>query len=197
MMRIGLDIDNTVLDYSEAFRESASKFCGLLLPIGSSKTQIKKEVVDTFGSSAWTQLQGLVYSEAPSGVEVSKGFRDFLERAREASAEVTYVSHKTKIPIVGPKKDIRTPIKDFMLKEQLFDQIDIEKALHFCDSLSEKIEKIKSLDFDIFVDDLLEVVHRLSGHCRVVHYGCNCQGQTIEPHIGLRDWTRIGDICFG
>ena len=56
-MRIGLDIDNTVLDYSDAFRASASSELGVLIPSTHGKILIKQQVIEVLGPSAWTKLQ--------------------------------------------------------------------------------------------------------------------------------------------
>src|SRR3989338_886191 len=96
-MLIGIDLDNTLIDYSDALR-AASKAIGL--PDFSeryTKTAIRNFLrKQNAGEETWQKLQGLVY-----GVYLKMhgkfypGAQRFLWRCKQQGHTVKVISHKT------------------------------------------------------------------------------------------------------
>ena len=83
MMRIGLDFDNTLIDYDRVFL-AAARERGLVAP---DFTGSKREVRDAIrllpdGELAWQRLQGHVYGAGIGGAVLFDGADQFLQRCR-------------------------------------------------------------------------------------------------------------------
>lgn len=196
-MKIGIDIDNTVLSYDDAFRKAADSFLQLKILPGMGKEETKSFVVAKEGEASWTRLQGIVYSSVPKDVSVSEGFEAFLAQARVEKVAITYVSHKTKFPISGSKKDMRAPITSLMKAQGHINPETPGAEIYFCSSLEAKIEKINSLGFDYFIDDLATVLEGIVPGTKAVHLGCRCLNVGRELHTGMANWTLTREFFFG
>lgn len=196
-MRIGIDIDNTSIDYSLSFTRKAENLTGVSLPRNMSKRDVQSFVVKTRGEELWTRIQGSVYSESPLNAEVSEGLREFLAIAKIQEAEVVFVSHKTRFPIVGPKVDLRKPVLDFMKLEKLIEPALNKSNVIFCESPNEKLEVIRESNFNFFIDDLVSIIDKIPLSTQAVHYKCDCRHSPPPGHVPARDWDAIGQHIFG
>lgn len=196
-MRVGIDIDNTSIDYSLSFTRKAQDLTGVSLPRNMSKRDVQSFVVKTRGEELWTQIQGSVYSESPLKAEVSEGLREFLAIANIQQASVVFVSHKTRFPIVGPKVDLRKPVLDFMRLEKLIEPAPNNSKVVFCESPNEKLEVIRESNFDFFIDDLVSIIDKIPLSTQAVHYMCDCRHSPPLGHLAAIDWNSIGQHIFG
>lgn len=196
-MKLGIDIDNTILDYSFSFVKHANIIFETSMPEGSTKLQVQNHVVINKGEPSWTQLQGVVYSQTPLEATVSEGFKEFLGFARSESANVMFVSHKTKFPIDGPKVNLREPVLDLLRKEGLLNAALQGEDVIFCDSTEEKLEVIAIRDFDFFIDDLASVISKLPNNLQGLHYKCECVSPLSAQHQPMGHWSQIQAHVFG
>jgi hypothetical protein len=195
-MHIGIDIDNTTLNYSASFRNQVALSLGVDLG-EKSKSEIQAFVLQNYGGSVWTSLQGLVYSKNPLNAVLFDGFEAFLTRALIEGAKVTFVSHKTKHPVVGPKVDIRTPVVNLM-HDLIVKQIPgLELDLHFCETLEEKVLKIQDFNFDYFIDDLASVLKGIQPPITGLHFSCRCATEHALNHEPMNSWADICSRIFG
>ena len=197
-MKIGIDIDNTILDYSDSFRKHAEFILDASLPGTISKSEIQKLVVESKGENSWTELQGVVYSEDPLDARVFEGFMDFYARSALIGAEIKYVSHKTKVPIIGPKRDMRTPVIKLLESEGILSPKGHEAQVVFCETIQEKIHTIQQQNFDYFIDDLFRILEPLSlTGIKCLHFRCECDNPSMLGHLAMENWTKIEWSVFG
>lgn len=194
-MRIGIDIDNTTLDYSESFRNQVHSVLGVDLG-ANSKSDIQAYVVEKHGGSVWTSLQGLVYSQNPLQAVLFDGFEEFVKRALGANAEITFVSHKTRYPIVGPKVDIRVPVVDLMRELLIPPVAGYEFPIYFCETFEEKVARIREFQFDYFVDDLAQVLAGVGRPTIGLHFSCQCVTVSALSHEPVSNWKDISNRIF-
>ena len=95
-MRIGIDFDNTIVDYSDIFTKQACRLGWI--KAGGKKT--KQEVRDMIkklpdGEMKWKKLQGLVYGKFITDASPFEGVIEFIQRCRSEEIDVFVVSHKT------------------------------------------------------------------------------------------------------
>ena len=79
-MKIGIDLDNTVVRYDSLFSKVALKE-GLLKEgwSASTKTEIRNYLYrKAEGKKAWMKLQGLVYGKYMQGADMMPGVANFL-----------------------------------------------------------------------------------------------------------------------
>jgi len=164
-MKIGLDLDNTVIDYSAAFH-AAAKYIGISLPeYINTKNKIKKHVLSlTSGEYVWQRIQGLAYGLfVNSHARLYPGVVRFLWRCREQKHEVGIVSHKT---LYGHQDSSCVPLRE--VATAFLNSQDIKIGLNeflskiiFHDTYEGKISFIKNNSFDWFIDDLSSVISDL------------------------------------
>ncbi|GBL20364.1 hypothetical protein EMGBS4_04240 [Acidimicrobiaceae bacterium] len=115
ILRIGLDFDNTIANYDQAFPEVArilgyeSKTLNAL-----NKTQTKRDLKlellgQPEGDIAWQKVQGLVYGKFIDLASMYPGVYEFVLRALTSGNQIFIVSHKTQL---GHFDESRTPLRD-------------------------------------------------------------------------------------
>ena len=75
-MRIGIDLDNTIINYDAAFI-AAAQFFNLALPANcKEKLHVKKIVLDLDGGEViWQKIQGCIQSICIRCIRVSRNFK--------------------------------------------------------------------------------------------------------------------------
>lgn len=160
MMRIGIDLDNTIIRYDDAFLTSA-RGRGLV-PHGFSGT--KQQVRDHIrtledGETQWQKLQGYVYGKGIEHASVFEGVKPFIRRSLSQGSELFIVSHKTEFGHYDPDKiNLRDAALSFLEAEGFFTTLGFNKAhISFHSTRAEKVKKIADLNLDWFIDDLIEI----------------------------------------
>ncbi len=190
-MKIGIDLDNTILDYSDAFSLAARNLKGLEKIGALAKTEVKSLVIHTHGEEAWTALQGHVYSSVPLGVKVFEGFEPLLNSLNVSGHTVSYMSHKSEKPISGPSVNLREPVTNFLHSKKLLDQTMRGLSLYYFETKQEKIEAVNFEYFDYFIDDLVEIVAAIDTRRAPIHFGCDCEPAGKHSHLGFENWSSI------
>ena len=161
-MRIGVDLDNTLIDYSVAFLTAAERL-GIVLPNAvRSKDQVREFARSTQdGENTWQKLQGLAYGCcAPMSARLYPGVMRFLWRCRELGHEVTIVSHKTTYGHQDSKRThLRVVATNFLISQGIqFGQDELISNLTYHETQMEKVVFINTQNFDWFIDDLPAVI---------------------------------------
>ena len=160
-IRIGIDLDNTIIFYDKAFQIGA-KLSGL---VEKDCKLNKKSISDLIrkrqnGESEWQKLQGYVYSEGINEATLFPGVYRFLWLCRERKIDVEVVSHKTEYGHFDLKKaSIRDAATNFLMNQGLIDNENpLIKKVTYKNSKKEKIDFIKQNNYDYFIDDLEEII---------------------------------------
>ena len=161
-MRIGLDLDNTIVCYDDVFQFIA-KDLGLVSETWTGdKAQVRSEVRSRPGGElVWQRLQGQAYGKYMHRATLFPGVGNFLIRTKVRGDKVFIVSHKTEF---GHHDSEQIPLRRealyWMRSHRFFDQTGFglsEEDVFFESSRDTKIRKIAELDCDLFIDDLREV----------------------------------------
>jgi hypothetical protein len=169
---IGLDLDNTVIDYTPAYRATAAR---LRLPPEftdreSIRPLLRRSEIDDL---EWQRFQALLYTDGLACAEPAAGLKDFLNLCAELYVRVFIVSHKTATtPTQFGGHDLRGPAKAWLVDRGIApDHINLNDV-YFCSTRLEKVRTIASLGCQAFVDDLLEVLEHpdLPMSIRRIHY---------------------------
>jgi hypothetical protein len=162
---IGLDLDNTLIDFDAVF-PAAGLELGLL---PREKTLSSKDAVKTFlssgaaGEELWMRLQGQVYGRFISRARLYDGAEAFLRAARHAGCRLSIVSHKTKLGHFDPGKiDLWNAATEWLEDKGFFTASGIGMSrgdVHFSESREGKLDLIQSLGCEVFIDDLPEVLN--------------------------------------
>ena len=160
-IRIGIDFDNTIICYDDLFvRAVREKNWDLGSECGESKAAIKHRLLSLDGNDfRWQELQAIVYgilikdaTPFPEVIETLKYFKD------EGVYELFIVSHKTPASLYLKHVTLIDKAEHWIQSHRITDFVPVEN-IFFRPLRDEKIDVIRSLDLDFFIDDLLEVLH--------------------------------------
>lgn len=152
---IGLDLDNTLIDYSKSIEIYSTKYLGTSY---SNVIQIRNALKNQSLGIEWQRAQSWMYTEGLFYAHLAEGAVELLDKSFERSEAVHIISHKTtNTPEKFGYLDLRTPAKAWIERNLEPYGIDLS-YVHFESSRAGKIERIKELKITHFVDDLIEVL---------------------------------------
>ncbi len=200
-MRIGIDFDNTLVDYDRVF-VAAAKRQGLI-PLDFTGT--KQAVRDCIrrssdGELAWQRLQGHVYGAGIGDATLFDGAGDFLGVCRTRGLEVFVVSHKTQFGHHDPTHvDLRRAALGWMKARGFFrpDGFAIAPAHVFFESTrAEKLARIRAAGCDVFIDDLVEVFADpgFPAEVRPILFAATA---TLAGVAVCPTWRQVAETVFG
>ncbi len=153
-MIVGVDLDNTLIRWDTAFATVGQQH-GVPESVRPTKADIKAFFLEHDREDEWTSLQGEVYGNAADAAVPYPGARDALTRLRAEGHALVLISHKTRHPHRGPLYDLRQAARGWLhthgfVGAEVFD----EGRLFFEPTREEKLDRIRALRCDAFVDDL-------------------------------------------
>lgn len=160
-MRIGIDLDNTIVSYDALFHLVAVERGLVPRDLLARKNAVKNFVQSSHGADAWTRLQAEVYGPQMHRAAPFPGVADFFRRCRLAGISTCILSHKSRYPALGEPHDLRVAALDWLEQKGWFDPHGVglsPEAVEFHDTRAEKIAAIRAHRCDVFVDDLPEVL---------------------------------------
>ena len=155
--RLGLDLDNTLIDYKASFEFLAPRF-GIDRP-SATRDQIRRQLRRADDDEEWQRFQSLLYTEGLESALPAPGAVELIRGCSKKAIEVFIVSHKTKR---GPERfggrNLRAPALQWLTVHDLVPHPIPEGHVSFTDSVQDKVRTIAALRLDVFVDDLAEVL---------------------------------------
>jgi hypothetical protein len=199
-MGIGIDFDNTLINYDGPFVETARAW-GLLQPKFSGT---KRDVRDAIrrqpqGELAWQRLQGYVYGRGIADAVLFPGAGDFLERCRRDAKIVFIISHKTSLGHFDPAGvNLHQAALDWMQHKGFFSAHGFglnRERVFFEPSREAKLARIAALNCSVFIDDLEEVLSAPSfpANVRRILFG---SAQAFPLGTACPTWPRVETAIF-
>lgn len=162
-MRIGIDFDNTIINYDGLFKRLALEQNLVPKEIGETKNDVRDFLNGRGNNSAFTKLQGEVYGKHINLASVYEGFRNFLTRRFSYNDEVFLISHKSQFPIAGEKFDLHKSAKGFLnLNDLIGEHVFNISNIYFEPTKEKKVDRVRQLEIDLFIDDLPEILLMIS-----------------------------------
>lgn len=194
-MRIGIDLDNTIINYQSAFIAKAKQSKLIKESFSGSKTALRDALIGSGRDKAWQTLQGYIYGPGIQEAELFPGVLNFLSTCKAAGHQLFIVSHKTKY---GHFDETKTNLRDaalgFLSENTILDALVKKENIYFRSTREEKLVVIDSLDLDYFIDDLPEVL--LAGgfpsKTKRVHFSPEQDfSKTIKNSLTCSSWKDI------
>lgn len=155
-MIIGIDLDNTILNYDYSFLKHAIR----KKLISSNKKSINKETIknkiEKISRKEWTILQGEVYGKYIYDAKIDGVFIKFLKLLKKNNIIIKIISHKTKFPILGKQINLHQKSLQYLKKFIPYELV-INKNIFFENTLTDKVNRISECKCDYFIDDLNKV----------------------------------------
>jgi len=199
-MRIGVDFDNTLVSYDDAFADVGREEGVLPIDFVGDKEAVRTVLIQRRPDGLiWESLQGQVYGRQIGRAKLFDGAREFLSRCRdEAGFEIFVISHKTKFAHHDPHEtNLRKAAIGWMKCQGFFRQSGgfISPAhVNFLDTRDDKVGRIAELRCDLFVDDLIEVLEHpaMPENCRKVKF----RGVPQSRFEQYQSWQKINNAVF-
>ena len=201
-MRLGIDFDNTLVNYDDVFRTAAPSFALIDAGICGRKREIRDYLRSLpNGELTWQRLQGFVYGKGISGAKPFEGVDQFLRRCRSQACDVLIVSHKTEFGHHDSDRiSLREAALSWMRAKGFFrkDVYDIPVGNVFFESTrAEKLARIAALGCTHFIDDLQEVLDDPQFPPNVSRILLS--PNELQPHFSYavcRNWNEIENLVF-
>ncbi len=191
MIRIGIDFDNTIVCYDEAFYLAAFEKKLISKNLPKNKKNIRDYLRSINNEDAWTELQGYIYGSRMDLAKPFDGVDDFF--SNQIKNKIYIISHKTIFPYKGPKYNLHLEAKNWLLKQSFFNE---NLEFFFETTLEKKIEKIEELCCDYFIDDLLEVLTKseFPKNVKKILFDPNNQYNKSSEYQKANSWKEILSI---
>ena len=159
-MLIGLDFDNTIVDYNDLFYQVALELNLIPKKIKATKTSVRNYLRETGNEMAWTEMQGYVYGARMSNARIHDGLINFMDEMSNLGVQLAIVSHKTKNPIVGHPYDLHKAASMWIQENLKISsrQLVEDKNIFFEPTKEKKIQRIDGIGCNFFIDDLPEIL---------------------------------------
>ncbi|MCY7294456.1 HAD family hydrolase [Alteromonas sp. a30] len=195
-MRVGIDFDNTIVNYQGVFHKAAVDLGWLPESVGTSKQEVKHYFIDRNEESRWTELQGVVYGKAIRHAKPFEGLTQSLVQMKTDNMLLFVISHKTQYPIIGDKLDFHAAARLWLATnglERCFDQV------YFCPEKDEKVQQIADLHLDWFIDDLPSILEHddFPEHTKGVLFDPDDHHQTFSSARRVSHWSDIPHLIRG
>jgi hypothetical protein len=198
-MRVGIDLDNTVICYDQAFARVAKEEGLLPASFEGNKSEVKRALLaERPDGYLWESLQGLVYGRRIDAASLFDGVARFIETCRARAGVVAIVSHKTELAHHDPLlTDLRAAALRWMESNRFFDETGLglgRRDVHFEGTRDDKVKRIRTLECDVFIDDLTEVLAHpeMPASCRKILFGAGPQSE-FEQYAS---WDDVCDALF-
>lgn len=194
-MRIGIDFDNTIVNYDGVFHAAALERGLIPADFPTGKNDVRDYLNGSGRKDDFTELQGYVYGTRMDLASVYPGFEDFVRRARGAGHDLFVVSHKTRLAMLGPKHDLHEAARGFLRTRQIVDDGGIPfDNIYFALTKDEKAARAHALGVEVFIDDLPEVLGLLKDVRRVLFAP---DGGAAGDYEIARSWAEVSSLLLG
>ena len=157
-MNIGIDFDNTIVQYDLLFYKVSVEQKLIPRDFPKSKLAIRDYLRDLDQENAWTELQGYVYGKRMKEAKIFAGVNTFFKIMGNNDHNLFIISHKTRYPFIGRKYDLHLSAIAWIKLQAFFKKEHIAlKSIFFEETKSKKIQRIKECRCDYFIDDLPEI----------------------------------------
>jgi hypothetical protein len=150
---VGLDLDNTVIDYEL----SARKFALLNDIHGIDDiSQLREFYKRHHQDKAWSLVQEWIYTEGLLFATVNNGLKELLYQLKTFDYPTYIISHKTKVSVNG--LDLWGPARHWIAENlgKYFEPL--SEIVFFEETREKKIARISHQKITHFVDDLQDVL---------------------------------------
>lgn len=161
-MHIGIDLDNTLINYQSVFYNVALERDLIPQNIEQTKNAVKYFLINRKKETLWTHLQGIVYGDEILKATPYKDALDMIKKLKNDKHKISIVSHKTKYPILGNKVNLHEGALSWLKHNHFIGCIDSPVSIsdvYFLEKQEDKIRTINEINCHVFIDDLLKILN--------------------------------------
>ena len=196
-MVLGLDFDNTIIKYDELFYKIASEKGLIPIDLPKEKNAIRNYLRENKIEDEWTIIQGEVYGERISEAVPFEGMLETLQAIIEKQIPIIIISHKTREPYLGPKKDLHAAAMSWLKINHFFDPncLNLKESQIFFELTKErKIDRIIKAGCTHYIDDLPEILEMIPSGVNKILFSPNGEKISSENCIMMKSWKELPAI---
>lgn len=178
-MKIGIDFDNTLVNYTSVFYRAALEKGLITVECGQTKFEVKKSLHNRGMFDEWTMLQGYVYGKCMHMATLFDGVIEFLKGLESSDIPFSIISHKTRIPFIGPAYDLHKVASEWIKSSEIGSYFKLGENLFFEETIDAKLNKISTENMTHFIDDLEEIIYHSE------------MPKTVETFLFKDNWREI------
>ena len=194
MKKLGLDFDNTLIDYDEVFFKLALEKNFIPPSINKDKKSVRKFFIDNNIEDEFINLQGEVYGLKVLEAKQSFGMFEALRSLKNDNYELIIVSHKTKYPYSGKKYDLHKAASNWLEVNKFFDQNGLamkRENVYFEITKEDKISRIEQLDISFYIDDLQSILNMIKPSIKRILYSPKFKEKIDKDFYLLENWENL------
>ena len=193
-MILGLDFENTIIKYDELFHKIA--FEKELIPanLPKEKNAVRDFLRQKNIEDEWTIIQGEVYGDRISEAKPFKGMLETLQTLIAKQISINIISHKTRVPYMGPKKDLHAAAMTWLKLNHFFETEGLnlnEKQVFFEVTKEKKIDRIVKTGCTHYVDDLPEILKMIPNGIDKILFSPNGEHVPSENWSVIKSWEEM------
>ena len=196
-MVLGLDFDNTIIKYDELFHRVAFEKNLIPADFPKEKNTVRNYLREKNIEDEWTIIQGEVYGDRINEALPFEGMLETLENLRIKKIPINIISHKTRVPYLGPKIDLHAAAINWMKINHFFDSDELNfnpPQIYFEETKEEKIDRIVSTGCTHYVDDLPEILEMIPNGIQKILFSPNHSQKFSEKWTVINSWKELPAI---
>jgi hypothetical protein len=200
-LRIGIDLDNTLVCYEDLFPTLARERGLVPAEARLSRIALRQRLRAAGTEHLWTELQGEAYGPRMTDAMPFSGALDFLSQCRAAGATVFIVSHRSRSPYSGHTCDLHEAAHGWLEQHGFVGSngSGLSRANVMLEpTMSDKLSRIAALDCTHFIDDLPEVFKdkRFPASTAPILFDPTDTSAEHGTLTRVASWPEIADVIF-
>ena len=196
-MILGIDFDNTIIKYDELFHKIACEKGLIPTELSKQKNAVRNYLRETEVEDEWTIIQGEVYGERIKEAIPFSGMLETLQKLNAKQVPINIVSHKTREPYLGPKRDLHAAAMNWLKLNGIIhtDAAGItEDKVFFEVTKEDKINRIIQIGCTHYVDDLPEILEMIPDGINKILFSPNGEEIINSSWTVIRSWNDLPSI---
>ena len=196
-MVLGIDFDNTIIKYDELFHKIACEKGLISSEFPKQKNAIRDYLRESGVEDEWTVIQGEVYGERIKEAVPFTGMLETLQELNAKKVPINIVSHKTREPYLGPKRDLHAAALNWLKLNGIIDAEGLNSyagQVFFEVTKEEKINRIVQIGCTHYLDDLPEILEMIPDGINKILFSPNGEEIINTNWTVIRSWNELPSI---
>jgi hypothetical protein len=192
-MLIGLDFDNTIVNYSDAIVRLAKERFELPKDLPVNKVNLRDFLKLEGREGEWTEFQGELYGPGMRYAEPYPGALETMRDLKACGHRLVIISHRTKFPYAGRPYDLHASAMEWVTARLSSQDLLSKDAVYFLETREDKIGMIASLNCEVFVDDLPEVLSdpKFPNLTKGILFDPDDVNSDFQANCKIRSWKEL------
>ena len=196
-MVLGIVFDNTIIKYDELFHKIACERGLIPTELSKQKNSVRNYLRETGVEDEWTIIQGEVYGERIKEAVPFSGMLETLRKLNAKQIPINIVSHKTREPYLGPKRDLHAAALNWLKLNRVVDTGVSgvkEDEVFFEVTKEDKINRIVQLGCTHYLDDLPEILEMIPDDINKILFSPNGEAIINNNWTVIRSWNELPSV---